>query len=199
MTAAERTAAAARRAIAAAGGIANQAELARHWGVNAARARQLVTTPGFPEPVAAIGTMPVWAIAEADEWRTNRPPAGRPRKGQRMIDTDTALRMLVAAARRAAVAESVGPEPGDLVVEITRFDTDPDAIGWLIGHDDAPYNADDPLDGSVPMREVWDIRPLNPAAKLQTIGEEQVQRWENATFLRVPPHIARHAPALQTA
>lgn len=79
MTAA-RAAASARRAIAAAGGIANQAELARHWDVNAARARQLVTTPGFPAPVATIGTSDIWAIDEVDEWRASRPGPGRPRK-----------------------------------------------------------------------------------------------------------------------
>lgn len=102
----------------------------------------------------------------------------------RQIDTSVALRLAIALAR-GGLDRSTPPVPGDLVVEVTRFDTDPDAIGWLVGHDDAPYNADDPLDGSVPMREVWDIRPLNPDAKLQTIGGEQVQRWENAEFVKV--------------
>lgn len=105
------------------------------------------------------------------------------------MDTATALSLAVAIAK-AHIDVTVGPQPGDLVVERTGFrKADPDAIGWLIGHDDAPYGEDDPLDGSVPMREVWDVLPLNPAAKLQTIGGYQCQRWENAQFVKVPDWI----------
>lgn len=86
------------------------------------------------------------------------------------------------------------PQPGDLVVEITKRPDDPDAIGYLEYHGDAPYGPDDPMDGSVPMREVWDIYPLNPEAKLQTIGGERVQRWENAQFVTVPAGRQRRKP-----
>jgi hypothetical protein len=67
-----------RRAIAAGGGIATQAELARHWGVNRARARQLAGEPGFPAPVATIGGSDVWAVGEVDAWRAERFGPGRP-------------------------------------------------------------------------------------------------------------------------
>lgn len=68
---------------------------------------------------------------------------------------------------------------------------DPDAIGWLVGHGMAPYDVDDPLDGSVPMREVWDVTPLNPSAKTQYTDEsgQPYQRWENARFRKVPAHV----------
>jgi hypothetical protein len=81
------------------------------------------------------------------------------------------------------------PKPGDLVVEVTSLRAaDPDSIGWLIGHDLAPYKEDDPLDGSVPMREVWDVLPLNPDAVLQRGG---YQRWVNAEFRRVPDALVK--------
>lgn len=109
--------------------------------------------------------------------------------------SDAILRLLVAFARETADYTMADPEPGDLIIEVTGFrrPVDPDAIGWLIAHDQAPYNEDDPLDGSVPMREVWDVRPLNPNAKLQTIGGEQFQRWENAQFVKVADEVLEHA------
>lgn len=82
-TDAQRAAAKARRAIAAAGGLANQAELARHWGVTRGRVRELAELDDFPEPVDTIGESDVWAIGELDEWRANRPGPGRPPKHAR--------------------------------------------------------------------------------------------------------------------
>lgn len=103
------------------------------------------------------------------------------------MTTDDALRLAVVLGRRAVAGQGwPEPNPGDLVVEVTQMRVDPDAIGYLIAHDHAPYGADDPLDGSVPMREVWDIRPLNPDAKLQPIAGERLQRWENAQFVALP-------------
>lgn len=102
-----------------------------------------------------------------------------------VVNTKAILTLMVECVGRLARRED--PQPGDLVVEVThRSLGDPDAIGWLIAHDVAPYGADDPSDGSAPMREVWDIRPLNPHAQLQTIGGTQLQRWENALFIKVP-------------
>lgn len=87
---------------------------------------------------------------------------------------------------RTVVDFNTEPRRGELVVEVTRRDIDPDAIGYLVGHADAPWNRDDPLDGSVPMREVYDILPLNPEAILDEYG---TQRWENAMFKPVPAYV----------
>lgn len=96
-------------------------------------------------------------------------------------------KVLVLLARQATPGRvSFDPQPGDLVVEITKRGIDPDAIGWLVGHDDAPYHEDDPLDGSVPMREVWDVRPLSG----RTQEGKDYQRWENAQFVALSPAIA---------
>jgi hypothetical protein len=114
---------------------------------------------------------------------------------------------LVRLARRVALTEHAEPTPGDLVVETTGFHHDPDAIGILLAHGLAPYATvcpacgthlgDDAVerehaswgdtfahcvecDAVIPVRDVWDLRPLNPGARHQT------QRWENATFRRLP-------------
>lgn len=101
--------------------------------------------------------------------------------------SDAVLRALVVLARNSTPGRvDFDPKPGALVVEITKRTVDPDAIGWLVGHDDAPYHEDDPLDGSVPMREVWDIRPLS--GRLQP-GRDY-QRWENAQFVGLPERVA---------
>lgn len=101
------------------------------------------------------------------------------------------LRLAVSLARTRL---DNAPQPGDLVVEDSWMGSpDPDAIGWLIGHGEAPYGVDDPLDGSVPMREVWDVAPLNPAAKTQYVADDgrAYQRWENARFRKVPEHVLK--------
>jgi hypothetical protein len=105
------------------------------------------------------------------------------------ITLQDALRLTVELARKLVLCAGQyndDPQPGDLVVEITKRPDDPDAIGYLEYHGDAPYAPGDPTDGSVPMREVWDIRPLNPEARTQIIGGERVQRWENAEFVSLP-------------
>jgi hypothetical protein len=117
------------------------------------------------------------------------------------VTNEHAYALLVVLARRAVFDRTIAdnpfaePEPGDLVVEMTgwRRPADPDAIGWLLGHDDAPYGEGDPLDGSVPMREVWDVIPLNPEAKLQEFGGRRYQRWENADFRRIDPKLLERA------
>jgi hypothetical protein len=114
-----------------------------------------------------------------------------------METSDEILRLLVVATRAAALAphltpaareEDIEPEPGDLVVEASSLqirDPDPDAIGWLVGHGDAPYSED----GAGPMREVWDILPLSG----RTQKDWGYQRWENADFRRVPKPLVERA------
>lgn len=94
--------------------------------------------------------------------------------------------------RRALAAFPVGfsaPQPGDLVMDPSALRNDMDAIGWLVAHGDAPYN----VDGSGPVREVWDIEPLSGAH--HRLGRPQ--RWENAEFFSLPPdlvELARRGP-----
>jgi hypothetical protein len=114
-----------------------------------------------------------------------------------METNDDVLRLLVVAARAAALAphltpmareEDIPPEPGDLVVETSSAQVrhpDPDAIGWLVGHGDAPYSED----GTGPKREVWDILPLSG----RTQKDWGFQRWENADFRRVPKPLVERA------
>lgn len=106
------------------------------------------------------------------------------------------LSLAVLAARTATARRGDGgePEPGDLVVEVTRLASrvDPDAIGYLVGHDDAPYSEGDPTDGSVPMREVWDIRPLSGRHR----KGRGWQRWEDAEFRAVPEWLLHHFKVL---
>lgn len=82
------------------------------------------------------------------------------------------------------------PQPGDLVVQTTGFGpSDPDGIGWLDYHGEAPYsplaNLNDP---NVDTREVWDVVPLSGARGL---GGERWQRWENADFKKVPDSLVK--------
>jgi hypothetical protein len=104
------------------------------------------------------------------------------------MSTDALLRALVYVLRRSPTFTDGDPEPGDLVVEVSGLfkPADPHGIGWLVAHDDAPYHAEDPLDGSVPMREVWDVVSLHPDAPTQVINGQRVTRWENARFVAVP-------------
>ena len=78
--------------------------------------------------------------------------------------------------------------PGDLVVEISKYDTDPDAIGWLVAHGRAPYEVDAPP-GS-PTREVWDVVPLSDCT---TDAGGPTKRWENADFVALPEAVAELA------
>jgi hypothetical protein len=52
--------------------------------------------------------------------------------------------LLAATLARYCSVRGVDPNPGDLVVEVTGRDRDPDALGWLVAHDFAPYA--DPAD-----------------------------------------------------
>lgn len=109
------------------------------------------------------------------------------------------------AAQREAAKRAVDPKPGDLVVEVTTRAT-PDSLGRLLGHDDAPYaerctycNVEHTAgnvsaEGScfrcgtvTKMRDVWDVTPIWPGAKVGSwLDGVGYQRWENATFMRVP-------------
>lgn len=53
-------------------GLVGRVDMAVKWSVSEARARQLAGHATFPEPVAHIGTSPVWIEAEVDAWRTAR-------------------------------------------------------------------------------------------------------------------------------
>ena len=117
-----------------------------------------------------------------------------------MEDQDAVLRLLVVAARAAALAphltamareEDIEPQPGDLVVEASSLQVrnpDPDAIGWLVAHGEAPYSED----GTGQKREVWDILPLSG----RTQKDWGFQRWENADFRRVPKPLCERAGLL---
>lgn len=105
--------------------------------------------------------------------------------GEPLIDLRTALQLAVGLSRyRPDLAQE--PEPGDLVIETTwlRRQPDPDAIGWLVAHGEAPYAED----GTGPTREVWDITPLSGAVGVGSAGE-LYQRWENASFVKVPDRL----------
>jgi hypothetical protein len=113
-----------------------------------------------------------------------------------METNDDVLRLLVVSTRAAVLAphltalareENVEPQPGDLVVETSsaQVHPDPDAIGWLVDHGDAPYKED----GTGPRREVWDILPLSG----RTQKDWGYQRWENADFRRVPKPMVERA------
>ena len=99
------------------------------------------------------------------------------------------LMLLVEQARRNAISrEFLGePQPGDLVVEVSKFSIDPDAIGWLLGTGEAPYNDD----GTGPTRIVSDIVPLSGAAGLKG---RPYQRWENAEFVKVQTRLQIKTP-----
>jgi hypothetical protein len=111
-----------------------------------------------------------------------------PKHRQAMVGLEAAIFLAHAMYKtnlRSAIANQrplAEPKVGELVIETTIEVLDLDSLGYLVGHDQAPFGVDDPLDGTVPMRGVWDIKPLNPDARVQTIAGEKVQRWENAIF-----------------
>ena len=62
--------------LAAAGGLASQADLARRWGIRRQRVNELVWESGFPAPVGQVNGHPVWLMREASDawWNIGRPP-----------------------------------------------------------------------------------------------------------------------------
>jgi hypothetical protein len=62
----------ARELLAASGGLATSAELARRWGLCRQRVSQLAAEPSFPEPVVTVGRHSLWLVTEADTWQHDR-------------------------------------------------------------------------------------------------------------------------------
>lgn len=105
--------------------------------------------------------------------------------------TDAELKLLVRLARELHLGgRTRHARPGDLVIEISKFDTDPDAIGWLVAHGRAPYERDAPP--GAPTREVWDVAPLSGYT---TDAGGPTKRWENAEFVALPEAVAELARA----
>lgn len=109
-----------------------------------------------------------------------------------LCSTDTLLKLCIALVRFPHEHDWDGPVPGDLVVEVTslRREPDPDAIGILVGHDEAAYSED----GTGPKREVWDVLPLRGLSAKHR--ERGYLRWENAEFRKVPSEIVVRVPGL---
>jgi hypothetical protein len=103
-----------------------------------------------------------------------------------VTERDATLCMLIRLGREAFHGGRcrVRCRPGDLIVEISRYEIDPDGIGWLVNHGRAPYEADAPPGATT--REVWDMTPLSGRTG-QNGGEV---RWENADFVALPEAIA---------
>lgn len=100
-----------------------------------------------------------------------------------MADFTYAPHQIVALAREVDIAAlRRDPQPGELVVEpsMLRRRNDPDAVGWLVAHGDAPYNED----GTGAMREIWDVIPLERGRDGKPL------RWENAEFFALPDAFA---------
>jgi hypothetical protein len=64
-----------RNEVAAAGGLASQADLARRWGVARQRVHEMVRDGLLPTPIARVGGRPVWLMREASDawWSIGRP------------------------------------------------------------------------------------------------------------------------------
>lgn len=115
------------------------------------------------------------------------------------------LAELARSALRIPGAKLRAPEPGELAVGMSVDRTDPDAIGIVEWHGFASFEDGGPTVDFhdvrsnlqvMSMREVWDIRPLNPDATLNAHG---VQRWENAEFLAVPSKVVVTVPVQEAA
>ena len=103
--------------------------------------------------------------------------------------TDRALRLLIRLAREAFRRGEcrANPKVGDVVLEVTGWGTDVDSIGVLLAHGDAPLH----VDGTGPVREVWDIIAFSGAHNAFT----GTLRWENAEFVALPDDLAELALA----
>lgn len=94
-----------------------------------------------------------------------------------MTDTERAMMsMLVAASRRSTFGNFEPPGLGDLVVEVTNFRNDPDAIGWLVDRR-----------GPVHSPTILVIRSLHDGVE---------RRWENAEVRAMTPALAELARKL---
>ena len=85
----------------------------------------------------------------------------------------------------------IDPQLGDLVIDPLAITFNPEAIGWLVAHDEAPYNED----GSGETREVWHVVPLSGPVQTARYGDG-AHRWENATFYALPDRLAELASHL---
>jgi hypothetical protein len=61
-----------RAAITRVGGLASQADLGRRWALTRQRVNQMISEPGFPEPITYVSGQRVWVARQADAWRTLR-------------------------------------------------------------------------------------------------------------------------------
>lgn len=61
-----------RKVIELAGGLANQSDLARRWGMSRQAVHDMTQRPDFPAPATTIGDRPVWSVEECDRWRGRR-------------------------------------------------------------------------------------------------------------------------------
>jgi hypothetical protein len=101
--------------------------------------------------------------------------------------SDAELTELVKRAWRAYLDGPLVPDApvvGDYVVEITNRRSDPDAIGRLFYHGQAPFHEPPQLDddGDIAEREVWDVRTLSGRVGN---GVDGTYRWENALFVKL--------------
>ncbi len=62
----------AREALAATGGLASQADLARRWGMTRQRVFQMTREPAFPPPATQINGHAIWLVDEAEHWKRYR-------------------------------------------------------------------------------------------------------------------------------
>ena len=54
------------------GGLLNQSDIGRAWGLSRSRVHDLVHLPGFPDPVTTVGGRSVWAGVDVAQWREAR-------------------------------------------------------------------------------------------------------------------------------
>lgn len=64
-----RTGAVVTRMLAQHGGLVNQGDMSRMWGVSRTRVTQMADTPSFPAPVGWVGGKRVWLMEDVQQWR----------------------------------------------------------------------------------------------------------------------------------
>jgi len=70
-----------RRIIEESGGLASKTLLARRWGISKQRLGTLSKHHSFPRPIYQEGRMTLYLVCEADKFRGEVRPPGRPAKG----------------------------------------------------------------------------------------------------------------------